>query len=158
MTWKKICCAIDFSKRSRVAMVEAAELARRLDAELTLVYIHQPTPRSSNRELRSAAELLELAAEELHRTLALWKADAELVSGRPVRIAVFSGHPAAEIVRFARAHGTDAIVLGTSDRSGLARAVLGSIAEHVVREAPCAVVVARGGTAARATEVRWDAR
>jgi len=48
-----------------------------------------------------------------------------------------------------RAHGMDALVLGTHGRTGLARALFGSVAAHVLREAHCAVVVAPGAAEGR---------
>ena len=53
------------------------------------------------------------------------------------------GDPAGEIVRIAGEEGVDMIVLGTHGRSGMARMLMGSVAETVVRRAPCAVLVYR---------------
>jgi nucleotide-binding universal stress UspA family protein len=57
------------------------------------------------------------------------------------------GKPADEVIAAAREWTAELIVLGTHGRSGVARAVLGSTAEAVVRHAPCPVVVVRGGVA-----------
>jgi nucleotide-binding universal stress UspA family protein len=146
--WRKICCAIDFSKSSRAALREAADLARQLDAELTLVHIHETLPVKTV-DAVSAARLLQPAAEQLRRTLDDWRADAERILKCPARVAVFSGSPAAELVRFARANRFDAIVVGAHGRAGDSRAVLGSVAERVVRGARCHVVVVQAEAAAR---------
>jgi nucleotide-binding universal stress UspA family protein len=53
------------------------------------------------------------------------------------------GSTAREICEQARDLGTDLIVLGTHGRSGLSRALLGSVAERVVRRAPCPVLTVR---------------
>ena len=53
------------------------------------------------------------------------------------------GAPATEICRVAKEGGHDLIVIGTHGRTGVARFLLGSVAERVVREAPCPVLVAR---------------
>jgi K+-sensing histidine kinase KdpD len=58
----------------------------------------------------------------------------------PVLTAVESGAPAAEIVRYAERNRIDLIVVGTHGRSGVTRALLGSVAERVVRTAPCPVL------------------
>jgi nucleotide-binding universal stress UspA family protein len=137
--WKKICCAVDFSEVSQAALVEAADLARRLDAELVLLHIHDPPPIAAD-GMGSPAEL-KVAARELHRRLDVFKSEAERIANRPVRAAVFGGSPPAEIVRFACANGCDAIVLGTHGRAGLSRLVLGSVADRVARGARCAVVL-----------------
>jgi nucleotide-binding universal stress UspA family protein len=56
---------------------------------------------------------------------------------------LLTGAPADEIVRFAREGCYDAIVMGTHGRAGREHLVFGSVAQAVVREAPCTVVVAR---------------
>jgi nucleotide-binding universal stress UspA family protein len=55
--------------------------------------------------------------------------------------AVLVGRPDNEIVARAAATGADLIVMGTHGRSGLAHALLGSIAERVVQHAPCPVLI-----------------
>ena len=51
-----------------------------------------------------------------------------------------TGNPVSEIVRVAQETRADLIVMGSHGRTGLARLLMGSVAEHVVREAPCAVL------------------
>ena len=58
------------------------------------------------------------------------------------------GSPAERIVRYARAHGIGLIVLSTHGRTGFTRALLGSVAERVVRTAPCPVLTVSGGCVA----------
>jgi nucleotide-binding universal stress UspA family protein len=60
-----------------------------------------------------------------------------------VRTVVLEGHPGAAIVEAARANGADVIVMATHGRSGLGRALLGSVADHVVRHATCPVLLVR---------------
>ncbi len=140
--WKRICCPVDFSSESRVAMEEAAELAWRFGADLTLVHVDDRPPAASE-ALASPEERAEGTAE-LERRLAAWEADAEPIATTAVEHALLAGGPADEIARFAREGRYDVIVMGTRGRGGWA---LGSVAEAVVREAPCTVVVARGRTA-----------
>jgi hypothetical protein len=52
-----------------------------------------------------------------------------------------AGDAANEIARYAREHGVDLIVIGTHGRTGMSRALLGSVAERVIRTAPCPVLV-----------------
>jgi nucleotide-binding universal stress UspA family protein len=61
----------------------------------------------------------------------------------PVNTILRAGPAAAEIVRAARDFGSDLIVLSTNGHTGLARVILGSTAEQVVRLAPCPVLVVR---------------
>jgi nucleotide-binding universal stress UspA family protein len=53
------------------------------------------------------------------------------------------GDPATEIIRYATASNIDLIVMGTHGRTGLERLLLGSVAEQVLRGAPCSVLVAK---------------
>lgn len=142
--WKKICCAVDFSEPSRKAMREAAELARRLGAELVLVHSFVPPPVVATDMLVSTRDLGTLVAEELEQTLAAWRSDAATIAGGPVTTALLAGEPEKEIVRYARDHPVDLLVLATHGRSGLKRLVLGSVADAVTRRAPCPVLVVRG--------------
>jgi nucleotide-binding universal stress UspA family protein len=57
-----------------------------------------------------------------------------------VRYLLAEGRPAAAILRAARENGCDLIVLGTHGRTGLSRLLMGSVAEEVVRKAPCPVL------------------
>jgi nucleotide-binding universal stress UspA family protein len=66
-----------------------------------------------------------------------------------VSTAVVSGAPAEEIVRFARERGFDLLVLATHGRAGVRRMVLGSVAEHVVRDATVPVLVVRAAAERR---------
>jgi hypothetical protein len=61
----------------------------------------------------------------------------------PVRHVLLSGDPAEEIVRYGRDTGMDLIVMGTHGRTGLERLLLGSVAEKVLRDAACSVLVVK---------------
>lgn len=67
-------------------------------------------------------------------------AAAEAVAGRDVETAVLQGEAGHEICREATARGAGVIVMGTRGRGGVARFVLGSVSDHVVRHAPCPVL------------------
>ena len=146
MPWKRICCGIDFSEHSRLAMEQAAELARMYDAELTLVHVHEAAPPGSGGVLLSPPELFAKMRSDAARELEAWRRQAEFIAARLVRSILLSGDAAAEILRFARDEPTQLIVMGTHGRSGLKRLVLGSVAERVSRQADCPVLVVRGKT------------
>jgi nucleotide-binding universal stress UspA family protein len=147
--WKKVCCAVDFSEMSRLTMEQAAAIAKRWDASLTLVHVVAPPPLPATEMFATARELSEAAlAEEaavvgLERTLQKWQLDAEVLFGKKVEATVLAGHPADEIVRYARDEGVDLLVVGTHGRTGFRRAIVGSVAEEVARLAPCPVLLAR---------------
>ncbi|HET6922180.1 MAG TPA: universal stress protein [Anaeromyxobacteraceae bacterium] len=141
-SWTKICCPIDFSETSRAALEEASVLAQRYQAELVLLHVFEP-PVASADLMVSPPEMFEQTAKDLERKLELWKGEAERRGAPAVRALVVTGTAAAETVRFAREGGYDLVVMGTHGRRGLRHLVLGSVAERVVREAPCAVLVVR---------------
>ncbi|HET9598073.1 MAG TPA: universal stress protein [Anaeromyxobacteraceae bacterium] len=145
--WKKIACAVDFSVPSRVAMEQAAALAREHGASLALVNVFEPPPAVAADMLDSplAFEALATEAEEL---LAAWKADAARATGADVSVRRLTGDPAVALAKLAREGGCDLLVLGTHGRRGLGHLILGSVAERVVHEAPCSVLVVRRSTGA----------
>ena len=142
--WRKICCAIDFSEPSHLAMQSAADVARCVQADLTLVHVYEnPAAAASALEV-PRLEHLEHAAAEMERTLASWRSEAEAAATRPVRSVMLSGKTAApEILSFLREGSFDLLVVGTHGRTGIKHLVLGSIAERLVREAHCQVLVVR---------------
>jgi nucleotide-binding universal stress UspA family protein len=139
--WKRICCPVDYSEPSRLALVEAAELARRLEGELTIVSVMENRPSADT--FVAPPELFREEAEQARRELDRWVADAEARAPGRVRGALLSGGPADEIIKFLRNGRFDLVAMGTHGRKGLKRLVLGSVAERVVREAPCTVLVVR---------------
>ena len=143
VSWLRILCAVDFSRASGSTLEAAADQARRHGAELTLLHVREPPPAAAVKgfappPVPSAAE-----AVEVGRQLARWREEATRLAGREVRAELASGSPAAEIVRLARQGNHDLVVVGTHGRTGFRRLVLGSVAERVVREAPCPVLVVR---------------
>lgn len=139
--WKKICCPVDFSLESRTAMEEAAELAWRFGGELTLVHVDDRPPRAL--ESLDARERREQEVAELERKLAGWRDDADPIATTSVDCVLLAGGAAEEIVRFAREKGYDVIVMATRGQAGRLGWGLGSVAQTVVREASCTVVVVR---------------
>jgi len=143
--WKRICCPIDFSDASRAAMEIAADLARRFGAELVLLHAY-PIPGYTfpDGSVVASPKMMQELADQAQRHLEEWRAEAERLSGNPRVLAEKAiGEPAAEIVSFARGRGVDLLVLGTHGRTGLEHALMGSIAERVVRRAHCPVLTVR---------------
>ncbi|HSN89857.1 MAG TPA: universal stress protein [Anaeromyxobacteraceae bacterium] len=143
MEWKKICCPVDFSEPSRLALDEAVDLARRLGAELLVVHVNVPLAPSATDVLVSSRAILEVEGAEEARQLEAWRVEAQERMNAPVKASVLAGDAAAEIAAFAADQGVDLIVVGTHGRTGVRRLVLGSVAERVARLAPCPVLVVR---------------
>ena len=143
--WKRICCPIDFSDASRAAMEVAADLARRFGAELVLLHAY-PIPGYTfpDGSVVASPRMMQDLADQAQKHLEEWRADAEKLAGGPrVTAEKAVGEPAAEILEVARERGADLIVMGTHGRTGLEHALMGSIAERVVRRAHCPVLTER---------------
>ena len=83
--------------------------------------------------------LVEKLQADARKRLALMASPDEVASGRVVLAAAW-GDPGDEILKYARAHNVDLIVCGTHGRRGWDHLVMGSVAERVVRTAPCPVL------------------
>ena len=127
----------DFSERSEAAFHIARSLARDYAAKLYLLHV---VPYSSFSALEGAVsdapEQERVAKEMLHKL-------AAQAPGVPVETAVVLGQAAEDTVAFADKHKIDVIVLGTHGHTGLSRLLMGSVAEHVLRHAPCPVLTVR---------------
>jgi universal stress protein A len=145
---KKILAPIDFSEISMEAMRGAMELAKGIGAEVHLVHIIAPhhhfiplplaTNAEQSRELVREAAMLEQAEEELKRI----KKD-EFGDSKNVVTFAEVGHPVQKLLDYAKRNEIDLIMLATHGRTGAEHLVIGSVAEKLVRYAPCSVLVYR---------------
>lgn len=150
INWKRICVAVDFSDSSRRALDQAAELARAAGAELHVLHVHARPAASAVDLLGAGFEPFE-DEEWIRARLADWQRLAAERLDRPVRAVMELGAAAPRIAEYAGRAGIDLLVLATHGRSGLPRVLMGSVAERVVRLAPCPVLVVRGRPATHAT-------
>jgi universal stress protein A len=141
---RRILCPVDFSDASHQALRVAAELARDWHAALVVLHVqdrplwrHEPYVHMPG-DVR--AETLARGETQLEE----WKLEARQ-SGAPEVIANLQhGDPLDRIIAVARDDPEiGLIVLGTHGRTGLKRVLIGSVAERVVRLAPCTVMVVR---------------
>ena len=143
MRFRKILCAVDFSPGS----TEALHLASRLcapDTELVLIHVWKPYPYTMGAESALTVDILADIQRTAERELATTKHEAKRLGVRRVEALFRVGTPWREIVRaLVEDPRIDLAVVGTHGRTGLAHALLGSVAEKVVRHAPCPVLVAR---------------
>jgi nucleotide-binding universal stress UspA family protein len=141
MAFRRVLIALDESALAAHAVEVGMNLIQALGAEAALVHVIDPKLATAPEGGIPAATLL----ADLKRTgQALLTAAAARLDGTvPPWQFLREGPPAREIVAAAREWQADLLVLGTHGRSGLARMVLGSTAEAVVRHAPCPVVVVR---------------
>jgi nucleotide-binding universal stress UspA family protein len=135
MKAKKILFATDFSTTANEALEFAATLAKESGAKLLIVHVAELPMAYGTGEMYYG--LPEPDTTELHRML------KEVVPTHPAVVhehRMLSGNPASEIVELAKAEDVDLIVLSTHGRTGLTRALMGSVAEVVVRRATCPVL------------------
>jgi nucleotide-binding universal stress UspA family protein len=136
--------ATDFSECSRAALAEAIDLALlRAPAELVLLHV---LDEAKGRTLDAMSESEKVAAGMLAEVDKI-RPRAELPSTLKLHCHVVRGAPAQRVVDEAIAHRANLIVVGTHGRTGLNRLVLGSVAETVVRLAPCSVLTVKKSAA-----------
>lgn len=145
ITIRRILVPVDFSDTSRLALTRARELADRLGAQLHLLHVVPLAylgPVSTDLPMVSLDDVetqwVHRAEDEL-RALASSGGDDEPKARAEVR----RGHPFVEIVRYAQSEQIDLIVMGTHGRGAMEHLLLGSVAEKVVRKAPCPVLTVR---------------
>jgi universal stress protein A len=143
---KKVLVATDFSEPSEAALAYGRDLARNFGASLTVLHV------VDNILARAyGSDGIIMADSELQREIqsaAQQQVDALLFDDdrdtlRAIGVTVTSNAPAPAIVTYAREAGTDLLVLGTHGRGAVAHLLMGSVAERVVRTAPCPVLTVR---------------
>jgi nucleotide-binding universal stress UspA family protein len=140
----RVLVPVDFSDSTLQALKYGQELCEKFDAELHLVHVLEihvtGTPQFAmgvaipERVEESAA----MVAEEMKKY-----PDSDWCEGHKVVRETLRGAPFVEIVRYAKNHNIDAIVMGTHGRTGLNHVFMGSVAENVVRHATCPVLIVR---------------
>lgn len=147
LAFRTIVVATDFSDASNLALEYARVLADRFEAGLRVLHIVQtPMPLGSEMyvpEVMTVAErAVALAQEQMAATMT--RLGGDNVIGQ-----VLVGHAPRKIVEYAADHDADLIVMGTHGRGALAHLLMGSVAERVVRTAPCPVFTVRDTEALR---------
>ncbi len=141
MTFRKILVSIDSDPIAAHAADIGADMARLAGAELAFVHVIEPalvnaadTGIQPDVFVASAREAARRMIEDFRKRLPPQTAALDFVQ---------IGNAATEIVNAARDWPADLIVIGSHGRGGLKRALLGSVAEAVMRQAPCPVLVVR---------------
>jgi nucleotide-binding universal stress UspA family protein len=144
---RRILVATDFSGYAREALQYAIAFAREFGAQLTIANMVYPQYYAANPEYTACdiGELCEEARAAAKRDM------AELVRttafcGVPFKTRIEVGHPVTNIIKLAAKSRADLIVTSTHGRTGWKRALMGSVAEEVVRNAHCPVLVVQPGS------------
>jgi len=141
---KTILVPTDFSDYSKVSLPLAVDLAKKYGAKLVVLHVFdeelfapiffEAGGKAEEYFIRIRNDF-DAAVEQF-----LDGIDTESIE---VESHLANGTPFVEVIRFAREKGIDLIIMGTHGKSGLAHALLGGVAEKVVRKSPCPVMVVR---------------
>lgn len=157
---KNILVPTDFSESATAALEQAAQLARLTGGRVTLLYVlfvekirenllgldalehlaravDMPTDAETYSASGGAGRLRDAAEQKLSEAV------AAVAAPPTIETAIAEGRPSVEIVAYAAEHAIDLIVMGTHGRGTLGRAFLGSVADNVIRQAACPVMVVR---------------
>ncbi len=134
---KSVLVPTDFSDTSDAALRHAIDIAQTFGARLYLLHV----PGAIGEHLEADFPLSEFEAT-VHRLLTAFVTPDELARLKPEYV-LRVGATAEQIVRYAEERDVDLIVMGTHGRTGMAHLLMGSVAEQVVRTAPCPVTLVR---------------
>jgi universal stress protein A len=142
---KKILCPVDFSNDSFTALDYAADFARQNQGQLILLHVvDNPLADQYGPIRQNFYAEVEHALEKSKQMLA--EAVQAHAAGVAYEAIVKRGNPYEEIIDLANSHHADMIVMSTHGRTGPQRLVIGSVAEKVVRTAPCPVLTVKQAT------------
>ena len=143
MTIRKILCPIDFSAGSRSALRAAATLTAAFGAELLILHVVAVPELANTSELVVTVVSREQHLEAARKALAAAVSDAQ-ADGAPRVTSRLETGPVPDAIVDALADPTfDLCVIGATGHTGLARFLLGSVAEKVVRHSACSTLVVR---------------
>lgn len=149
--FRRILTPVDFDDNSLVALEAAAQMARQNDGTVLLFHVVPmmiaPADMPLYVDIYKGQD--DTAKEKLREIM------AKRFQGIKCEILTHLGEPAGAIIKTARHSAADVIVMATHGRRGFSRAVLGSVTEMVLREAPCPVLCVRRGDSDRNAVGHW---
>jgi len=149
--FRRILSPIDFDDNSLAALDVATQIARDSDGLVLLFHVvPMIVPVTGMPVYVDIYKGQEEAAREKQKEIA-----AKRLRGVKHELLAHMGEPAGAILSVARRHGADLIVMATHGRRGLSRVLLGSVAEMVLRNAPCPVLCVKRGDADKSLVARW---
>lgn len=143
LTLRRLVVPTDFSEQATAAMPYAALLAKRFDAQVTLLHASAVQPSYEPIPLDAAAVVHISDGEDQLAVRALEETRSAHFDAVDVRVRNVFGRAAEAILDESHATDADMIVMGTHGRGGVARALLGSVAEDVIRESDRPVLTVR---------------
>jgi nucleotide-binding universal stress UspA family protein len=149
---QNILVTTDFSPAASAGLRKAAELARSVGAKVTVGHVFDPSPLAPYATRGSSSAQLELGQDvekAIHEALAeVVREHFEGVEQAKTAV-IISANAADGICHYAAKEGVDLIVVSTHGRTGLAHLLIGSVAERIVRQAPCPVLTVRAPQSAQ---------
>jgi len=142
---KTVLVPTDFSDHAERATDYACELARKLGARVILLHAYALPSVGFPESIGFGAELAGRVVTVAEEALRAAK-ERRQASGVEIVTVAREGDPRDLILGTIEEHHADLVCMGTHGRRGLARAMLGSVAEEIVRHAPCAVLTLRAVT------------
>lgn len=142
---RRIMVPLDFSEYSKKALTYAVAFARQFGAHLTLITVIEPRVYPVDTVIVPAAmeDGTMVAVEASRESIANIRNSIDLPAGMVDEPLVVVGRPWAEITQEAARLSVDLIIMATHGYTGLKHVYMGSVAERVVRHAPCPVLVVR---------------
>lgn len=141
MQFQKVLIAVDDDPIAAHAAEVGVDLALSLHAQVALIHAIEPSTIFAPESGIAADELALRTEQDGTRLMADFRGRLPART-RPLQF-IPQGPPGSEIVKAAKEWGADLIVIGSHGRHGITRALVGSVAEAVMREAPCPVLVVR---------------
>jgi nucleotide-binding universal stress UspA family protein len=131
----------DFSDSSGYAYRIAVDLARQHQARLLILHVADTL---GPEHVTYGQAVSQLEPESYRKRIEDdLRRQAPAPTGVPTHHLLVAGEPVSEIQRVCQEHSCDLIVMGTHGRTGLNRLLVGSVAERVIRQAPCPVLIAK---------------
>ena len=145
LTLKTVLVPTDFSDASESALRYGKAMAEKFGASLHVVHVMEDLLAhawAAEVYVSSMPQLRDEIEKESRQRLGALLTAGERTTLR-AETALLAGNPFIEIIRYAKAHAVDLIVMGTHGRGPIAHMLLGSVAEKVVRKSPCPVLTVR---------------
>jgi nucleotide-binding universal stress UspA family protein len=143
-TFSNILVPIDFEPHSMGAVDAATDIARCYAASVTIAHVYEPRGRALiGGQGRLSTDELNQVIADLQKRLEAARRQMEAAGVPSVKTMLLEGLAAPEIIHYAQKGDFDLIVVGTHGKSGIWHKLLGSVAEHVLREATCPVLTVR---------------
>lgn len=136
----RILVATDGSANNRPALEEALRIGRACGSPVHAVYVADTGTLETGPADMMVGEAWEILQREAEEALGRVR---DMAAGVRLETVILNGKPAGEIVKYARETGIDLIVIGTQGKRGIERLLLGSVAENIIRSAPCKVLVVK---------------